>query len=133
MGGSLTMSTFIILPPSPSHSHPVSLLTWVLPGPWVHLHPSVPQGPSPVSGDPLSLTQANPTASQSPGQRSLLAHSCWASLFSWDLLNRVIPVSLLSFLCPKFPCPQPLRGGVISADILPLSCEIQANDYIRAG
>ena len=121
------LSSYLVLPPSPTPSAywPGFLL---VPGCFC-----VHQSPSPVSGDPRLLTQAIPTASQSPGQGSPPAHSSRASLFSWDSLKSVVPVSLLSFLCPQFPCLQPLRGGVIRADILPLSCEIQASDCIGAG
>lgn len=48
--GSLAVPTFTILLGFLSHSHPISLLTWVPPCPRAHLHSAIPQGPSPVSG-----------------------------------------------------------------------------------
>lgn len=47
---SLNVSTFTVLLGFLSHTHPISLLTWLPPLPDTHLHLAIPQGLSPVSG-----------------------------------------------------------------------------------
>ena len=89
------MSTSIILPRSPSQSHPVSLLTRVPPGPWVFLRPSVPFSclwgpPIADSGNPNYFSEPwarKPSGSQLPGLLVLLGFtkecgSCLTPLLS---------------------------------------------------